>query len=97
MMARSKRASMFKKISDAERKRLDRLVSPVKTVKDALRVLGPADLDQPYPKEFAMASRDRGHVPSRTLIYTRLSKVADVHVGVGRNQSAQLLLMPKRR
>lgn len=81
----SKRGSLFAKIEPAEQKRLSELVSPLRSLDDVLRTLGPADYDSPTGSSLIAPETDkRGaeHEVFRTLIYERLSGTALVRVYV---------------
>lgn len=79
----SRRALHFAAISATEQQRLTRLVAGIGSLDDALRVLGPADLDAPaglvtiQPEREGVAPTRRLH---RTLTYSRLSDTAEVHL-----------------
>jgi hypothetical protein len=95
-MPASKRGELFKDVPDDEKRRLGKLVSQLKTVDDALRVLGSPDSDDPVPEELR-SGISAGDAPTRSLIYGRLSPLADVHVTVTSKNSIQVLVLPKRR
>jgi len=80
-MPRSKRAELFAYISQAEVERLDTLTRPLKSVKDAVRVLGRPDRDTPRGLSVRTPAKGRRapRVASyRVFIFTQLSDTADV-------------------
>jgi hypothetical protein len=77
----SKRDTLFAVVSHAETARLQEQLKGIRTVDDAIAVLGPADHDEPFGTGSGTLERD-GVPPIaeyyRTLTYTKLSDVADV-------------------
>lgn len=79
----SKRRSLFQVVSSEEKHRLADLIVPLNSVRELVEKLGEPDKDE--PAGLWQQSEESGHrpsrtVPCRTLIYTSLSAVADVHV-----------------
>ena len=86
----SKRGEFFETISDDEAKRLWVLVSGVKTIDDAFRILGTPDRDLPA------SAPDRGHhKTTRVLTYSGLSTVAEVQVLVSSNNEVEVTIAGK--
>jgi hypothetical protein len=79
----SLRASLFHKISTAERDRLLSRLESVRTLRDALEQLGTPDEDNPhgsidhFPEEGARPPLD---VVYRTFLYRSLSEVAELRI-----------------
>jgi hypothetical protein len=95
----SRSASMFTKITDAELGRLRNLTKEIKTLVDALRVLGRPDDDMEGGGSTIFPGSE-GVPPSaihydRMLRYRRLSETIDVNIRVTASGDAQLLFSGK--
>jgi hypothetical protein len=86
----SRRGEFFATISDDEAKRLWVLVSGVKTLDDAFRILGTPDCDQPVKLPEGMHYK-----ATRVLTYSRLSTVAEVQVTVHSNNEVEVTIAGK--
>jgi hypothetical protein len=78
----SERDSLFADVSREELGRLRKLFAPVRTLEDALRILGPPDDPIPAAVTPGRPEREgamRGVRRFPTLIYSRLSETAEVH------------------
>jgi hypothetical protein len=80
---RSRRASLFATVSNAELARLEKLTSGFRTVEEAVAALGQPDVDNPHG--LRLHGPETPDAPSdittyRTLTFTRLSEVADVEL-----------------
>jgi hypothetical protein len=83
VMPRSKRTELFAYVTDAEVDRLEKLTRKVKSVKNALRVFGPPDRDEPRGLRVRDPARGRSapRIASyRVLTFARLSDTADVEL-----------------
>jgi hypothetical protein len=80
---KSRRHLLFAVIPLEEESRLAELLAPIRTVRDALALLGEPEFDHPTGLRVGEDERD-GRPPvrwhRRTLLYQRLSGVADVHL-----------------
>jgi hypothetical protein len=82
-MPRSKRADLFARITEAELQRLTKLTSKLKSVADAIRVLGKPAHDHPHGlavRTPAKGRRPPGVASYRVLTFTRASDTADVEL-----------------
>lgn len=82
----SRRAQLFKKISEQEASRLQALISNVQTVQDVFKTLGTPDDDRTF---------EGSSGPSRAIMYGRLSDMADIHVTVDSKEKLQIVIAPK--
>jgi hypothetical protein len=87
-MPKSRRGELFMRISYAEQDRLRSVVQDIKTVDDALALLGPPDRDDPAGlRVTAPAADGAAHIHLfRVLIYGGLSPAAEVHATVYPNE-----------
>lgn len=78
---KSKRALLFAVISEEEQRRLNQILTGIKSVEDAYRVLGTPDHDDPHGLIVKQPERE-GTAPTRktyrSLTYSRLSETAEV-------------------
>jgi hypothetical protein len=98
-LPQSRRSELFHCIDDAEHDRLVRYIGPLRSIEDAMTILGVPDTDDQIP-EGAFDTGVAGastRVPQRILTYTRLSAVADVQVSVDSNGEVQVAFVPKLR
>lgn len=83
VMPRSKRADLFAYITEAERQKLAKLTSTLKSVADAVRVLGKPAYDEPTGRVVRTPAKGRrppGIASYRVLTFTRVSDTADVQL-----------------
>jgi hypothetical protein len=76
----SKRAELFARIPDEEKRRLSELCKEIRTFDEAIRTFGPAEHDLPFGmiQESIDENGRRESIPHRMLTYTGLSDVAEV-------------------
>jgi hypothetical protein len=78
---KSKRDLLFAGISPKEQRRLNGLLTGIKSMEDAFRVLGPPDHDDPHGLTVLQPERE-GTAPTRqsyrSLTYSQLSETAEV-------------------
>ena len=94
----SQRDRLFAVISSAEEKRLFSLLNNVRTIHDAIEALGPPDLDR--PNGVGWRRREDEQTPPeterfRSIIYSQLSDVADIHLTVYPNGNVHASLQGK--
>jgi hypothetical protein len=82
---KSRRALLFHRIAEAELHRLCVLTKPLRTVKAVLGVFGKPDIKQPLGTVITTPERDGKPESSQScpsMIYTKLSDTADIHVTI---------------
>jgi hypothetical protein len=82
---KSRRNRLFHTLTGAERQRLVTLTKALHTVKDVTRAFGKPDIHQPVGMVITKPERDGKPETTQSypvMIYTKLSKIADVHVTV---------------
>jgi hypothetical protein len=82
---KSRRSLLFHTLTDAERQRLCDLTKDIRTVQEVTSAFGEPDIRQPVG--WVSTTPERGGKPETTksypvMIYSKLSKVADVHVTI---------------
>jgi hypothetical protein len=93
MAPESRREKLFATVPPEETRRLDDLVRELKTVEDFLRVLGAPDADPPFrAPEYLVGDAS---LPLRVLVFSQVSKVADVQVGVYSNNEVRVSFLGK--
>lgn len=94
----SKRDSFFTEPTEAERFRLIQLTQNIKTLDDALKILGPPDHDLPTGESSTEPPKDgkpEVTVFYRNLLYHHLSDMADVRVRVYPTDRVQFQFVSK--
>jgi hypothetical protein len=82
---KSRRDRLFHKLTDAERHRLVSLTKDMRTVQDVSRAFGRPDIRQPVGLVIGEPERDGKPETTQSypvMIYTKLSKIADVRVTI---------------
>ncbi len=82
---KSKRVNLFARLTDKETRRLTQLTKGLHTLEQVLAALGQADRDNAVG--MTVVTPERGGKPEttqnfRTLVYTKLSDTAEIHVTV---------------
>ena len=95
---KSRRASLFHRITHAEQQRLCELTESMRTIRDVTAAFGKPDFDQPVG--MVVTSPERNGKPESTqsypvMIYTKLSEIADVHVVVYPNDIVEITFQGK--
>jgi len=95
----SQRDKFFEALTDTEALRLRSLTRGIKSVEDALRILGAPSSDEPVkmPPRYAWPARreNKSLAPVRVLTYSGLSDVADVQILVNNDQTVEVTIAPK--
>jgi hypothetical protein len=94
----SKRDLLFAVIPPKEERRLYKRLDGIKTLDEAIRVLGPPDDDDPHGLTVQRPEKE-GIAPTvervRTLRYSGLSETAEVHIADSRTGRVQIWLQGK--
>lgn len=97
-MPQSKRNQLFESIPAAEQTRLQHVVKQLGTLDDVQRVMGAPDIDESIPAELQIGNVGPGAVaPTRSLTYSGVSEVADIHISVLPDGNVRALILPKRK
>jgi hypothetical protein len=84
-------------VPDAEYERLRSLKDRIGSVEDALRILGNPCSDEPvkFPEGYVWPVERDGKLPVRSLSFTRLSEVAEIHISVNDDKTIEVTFGPK--
>jgi len=97
---KSRRDRLFHTLTDAERSRLVKLTKNLRTVEDVTRAFGEPDYRQPVG--IVVTQPERGGKPETTqsyptLIFTKLSDTANVHVTIYPNERVAISFQGKAK
>ena len=97
LVPESTRDKLFAVVPEVENARLRSLTSGIRSVEDALQVLGTPCSDQPikFPEGYIWPVERGAKTPTRALTFTRLSEVADIQVLVNDDNSVEVTCGPK--
>lgn len=92
----SQRDKLFVEIPDDERRRLEDMVREIKSLKDVERMLGKPDIDKPIYFPPGLSGLEINKEPRRTLTFTRISKIADIHLTIYVNDDIEVFIIGKQ-
>jgi hypothetical protein len=95
---KSRRADLFHRLTHAEQRRLSELTKALRTVQDVTAVFGEPDIRHAIGMVITTPERDGKPETTQsypTMIYTKLSETADVHVAVYPNDKVGITFQGK--